>query len=82
MLLAENGIATLWVANTSCLRKPSMSSAVERSALAKAPSAWISFEDAISPSPSAICAATCSALWRPPCPMITATSSSVTIEAE
>ena len=81
-LLGENGIRRLWVAKTSCLRKPSMSSATVRSALLKAPSAWISLDFSISWSPIAICAATCSGLWRPPWPMITATSSSVTMEAE
>ena len=52
-----------------------------RSALSKAPSAWISLELSISRSPSAIWAATCSGLCRLPWPTITATSSSVTREA-
>ena len=78
---AENGMATLWVANTSCFLNPSRSMAVERSRLSNAPSAWISFDASISRSPSATCAATCSGLCRPPWPTITATSSSVTIEA-
>ena len=38
-LEGENGIATLWVANTSCLWKPSWSSACDRSAALNAPSA-------------------------------------------
>jgi len=49
-------MATLWVANTSCFLKPSRSMALERSPALNAPSSWISFDWAIRPSPTAICA--------------------------
>ena len=81
--LAENGMATLWVANTSCLLKPEQ---VERLGAVGArrtrPAPGSPSRTRSACRRGAICAATCSALCRPPWPTITATSSSVTIEAE
>jgi len=53
--LGRKGSTTLWVVNTSCFLKPSMSMATAQSVALNSPSAWISFDGAINSSPSAIC---------------------------